>query len=42
LPPAGQKQLEADITELLNRLNVGGRRSLVVPGEYLETVIVKH
>jgi SAM-dependent methyltransferase len=42
LPPAGQKQLEADIAELLNRLNVGGRRSLVVPGEYLETVIVKH
>jgi ubiquinone/menaquinone biosynthesis C-methylase UbiE len=42
LPPAGQKRLEADITELLNRLNVGGRRSLVVPGEYLETVIVKH
>ena len=42
LPPAGQKQLEADITELLNRLNVGGRGSLVVPGEYLETVIVKH
>ena len=42
LPPAGQKQLEADITELLNRLNIGGRRSLVVPGEYLETVIVKH
>jgi len=42
LPPAGQQQLEADITELLNRLNIGGRRSLVVPGEYLETVIVKH
>ena len=42
LPPAGQKQLEADITELLNRLNVGGRRSLIVPGEYLETVILKH
>jgi SAM-dependent methyltransferase len=42
LPPAGQKQLEADIKELLDRLNVGGRRSLVVPGEYLETVIVKH
>jgi len=42
LPPAGQKQLDADITELLNRLNIGGRRSLVVPGEYLETVVVKH
>jgi len=42
LPPTGQQQLEADITELLNRLNIGGSRSLVVPGEYLETVIVKH
>jgi ubiquinone/menaquinone biosynthesis C-methylase UbiE len=42
LPPAGQAQLESDIDALLNRLNVGGRRSLVVPGEYLETVIIKH
>jgi ubiquinone/menaquinone biosynthesis C-methylase UbiE len=42
LPPAGQKQLETDLTQLLERLNIGGRRSLVVPGEYLETVIVKH
>ncbi|MEO8465914.1 MAG: class I SAM-dependent methyltransferase [Gammaproteobacteria bacterium] len=42
LPPTGQKALEADITGLLERLNIGGRRSLVVPGEYLETVIVKH
>jgi len=42
LAPAGQKALETDITALLERLNIGGRRSLVVPGEYLETVIVKH
>jgi SAM-dependent methyltransferase len=42
LPPTGQKQLEMDLTQLLERLNIGGRRSLVVPGEYLETVIVKH
>jgi hypothetical protein len=42
LPPARQKELEADINALLERLNVGGRRSLIVPGEYLETVIVKH
>jgi SAM-dependent methyltransferase len=42
LSPAGQADLEADIRELLERLNVGGRRSLVVPGEYLETVIVRH
>jgi ubiquinone/menaquinone biosynthesis C-methylase UbiE len=42
LPAEGQARLEADLIELLERLNVGGRRSLVVPGEYLETVIVKH
>jgi ubiquinone/menaquinone biosynthesis C-methylase UbiE len=42
LPPAGRIQLEADLTALLERLNVGGRRSLVVPSEYLETVIVRH
>jgi SAM-dependent methyltransferase len=33
--------LEADVTTLLERLNVGGTRSLVVPGEYLEVVITK-
>jgi SAM-dependent methyltransferase len=37
----GQKRLAADITTLLERLNVGGKESLVVPGEYLEVVIVK-
>jgi ubiquinone/menaquinone biosynthesis C-methylase UbiE len=42
LPADGQARLEANLTELLERLNVGGRGSLVVPGEYLETVIVKH
>ena len=42
LDAAGQKNLESDITSLLERLNVGGTRSLVVPGEYLEVVIVKH
>jgi ubiquinone/menaquinone biosynthesis C-methylase UbiE len=36
-----QKSFEADIVELLERLNVGGRHSLVVPGEYLEVVITK-
>src|SRR5262249_23563241 len=41
LDPAGQKALEADITALLERLNVGGPRSLVVPGEYLEVVVTK-
>ncbi|MGE5161405.1 MAG: class I SAM-dependent methyltransferase [Betaproteobacteria bacterium] len=37
----GQKRLAADISALLERLNVGGRESLVVPGEYLEVVIVR-
>jgi ubiquinone/menaquinone biosynthesis C-methylase UbiE len=41
LDPAGQKALEADITALLERMNVAGARSLVVPAEYLEVVIVK-
>jgi len=31
--------LERDLTELLNDLNTGGKASLVVPGEYLETVV---
>lgn len=38
---AGRKQLEGDITELLERLNAGGSESLVVPSEYLEVVIRK-
>ena len=42
LDASGQKGLEADITALLERLNVAGTRSLVVPGEYLEVVIVKN
>jgi ubiquinone/menaquinone biosynthesis C-methylase UbiE len=33
--------LEADIVALLDELNVGGPESLIVPGEYLEVVIVK-
>ena len=36
-----QARLSASITELLERLNRGGPRSLVVPGEYLEVVITK-
>lgn len=42
LDTSGQRGLEADITELLERLNVGGQNSLVIPSEYLEVVIVKH
>ena len=36
-----QARLTADLTALLERLNVGGASSLVVPGEYLEIVITK-
>lgn len=41
LDAGGQERLAADITALLERMNVGGKKSLVVPGEYLEVVIVK-
>jgi hypothetical protein len=41
LDPAGQAALEKDIVALLERLNVAGKSSLVVPGEYLEVVVVK-
>lgn len=41
LDEAGQNALEKDITALLERFNVTGSASLVVPGEYLEVVIVK-
>jgi SAM-dependent methyltransferase len=33
--------LERDMVGLLERLNVGGKRSLIVPSEYLEVVITK-
>jgi ubiquinone/menaquinone biosynthesis C-methylase UbiE len=39
LDVAGQAALEADIMDLLERMNRGGRDSLVVPGEYLEIVV---
>ena len=41
LDATGQQALEADITALLERRNVGGPGSLVVPGEYLEVVVTK-
>lgn len=41
LDPQRQERLAGDITALLERLNVAGRDSLVVPGEYLEVVITK-
>lgn len=36
-----QVSLTKDLTALLERLNMGGANSLVVPSEYLEAVIVK-
>ena len=33
------EKIEKDITALLDRCNVAGRASLVVPAEYLEVVI---
>jgi ubiquinone/menaquinone biosynthesis C-methylase UbiE len=36
-----QARLEADLLALLRSLDVGGADGLVVPGEYLETVITK-
>ena len=41
LEEKARQSLEADIVALLERLNVAGGHSLVVPGEYLEVVIVK-
>ncbi|KAB0491225.1 class I SAM-dependent methyltransferase [Pseudomonas vancouverensis] len=41
LPGDAAKALEADFTELLNRMNRAGERSLVLPGEYLEVVITR-
>lgn len=41
LDSARQAALQADILDLLNRLNRGGSGTLVVPGEYLEAVVTK-
>jgi ubiquinone/menaquinone biosynthesis C-methylase UbiE len=41
LEPAGQDALAQDILDLLDRCNVAGPGFLVVPGEYLEVVVVK-
>lgn len=38
---AGKRALEHDVTTLLEKMNVGGKASLVVPSEYLEIVVVK-
>ena len=41
LDAAKQEALEMEIVALLESLNVAGKDSLVVPGEYLEVVVVK-
>jgi hypothetical protein len=41
LPVDKGQALEHDILDLLRSMNVGGPSSLVVPGEYVETVITR-
>lgn len=41
LDSAKQAALEADLVELLGRMNRGGQDTLVVPSEYLEVVLTK-
>lgn len=41
LDPAGQAALEADLLSLIGRFNRSGDATMVVPGTYLEVVIVK-
>ena len=41
LDPAGKARLEADLLGLIDRLNRSGDGTMVVPGTYLEVVIVK-
>ena len=41
LPAAGAQALEADLAELVNRLNRAGAGSLVVPSDYVEVVITR-
>ncbi len=38
----GQSRLHADLVRLLESRNIGGPDSLVIPGEYLEAVLVRH
>ena len=41
LDAARQQRLTEELSAMLDRLNVGGAKSLVVPGEYLEVVVTK-
>jgi ubiquinone/menaquinone biosynthesis C-methylase UbiE len=42
LDTASQATLQADLVELLSRMNRGGMDTLIVPSEYLEIVVTKH
>jgi len=41
LSPAGRQQLEADLIEPINEFKISGDATMVVPGDYLEVVVVK-
>jgi len=41
LDAAGQARLTEDISALIERCNIGGKGSLVVPSEYLEVVVTR-
>jgi hypothetical protein len=41
LPSDKGAELTRELTELLNGMNRGGSRSLLVPSEYLEVVITR-
>ncbi len=41
LDPNGQNALQADLVDLLARMNRGGKDTLIVPSEYLEVVVTK-
>ena len=41
LPPEGQQRLEQDLLELIREFNQSGDSTMVVPGEYLEVVVVR-
>ncbi len=41
LSPEGAQAFESDLTELINRMNRAGEKSVVVPSEYLEVVITR-
>ena len=41
LPPKARPQLEQDLIDLIAEFNISGDRTMVVPAEYLEVVVVK-